>query len=155
MHFACVDVSVCGCMCVGCAVREKRKIDAAAIQTDAQLLTRQRHNKNQTTVRCSTMFWRYIFQFSCLWLSPRFSNTVVLKGIVQRSQHVRHDKAFNLLFIILFPLSSCPSKLYIFFSVCSRQCDLRHQPAKPITQTPLTDKVSTGKRYRQCFLMFL
>lgn len=114
------------CVCGMCSEREKKNWRRCDWNwcTVSNKTTKQQKSNSGVMRRC----------FSCLQLSPRFSSTTVLKGIVQKRQHVRHDKANNLLSIILFPLSPCPlalSPLVIFFlSVCSRQCDLQDQPGK-------------------------
>lgn len=56
---------------------------------------------------------------------------------------------------ICFPLSCCPlspSLPQLFFSVCSRQCDLQDQAGNTAIHTPLTDKVSPKETVQTQFL---
>lgn len=101
------------------------------------------------------MSQRSAFSRLCLpSVKPRFSNAILLKGVEQRSQRVRHDKAYNL----RNSSSLCPVPFFFCFSFGSlfaSDCmTCRTALLKPITQTPLTDKVSIGKRCRRRFLMF-
>lgn len=131
-----------------CSEREKKNwrccCDLNWCTVSNKTTKQQKSNNGVTQHRVSSIF----FLFFCLQLSPRFNNTTLLKGIVQKSQHVRHDKANTLLFIILFPLSPLSSLSisfsvvvrFVFFppSTCSKHCDLQDQPGK----TPLHKHLS-------------
>lgn len=149
--FVWVWVYVCGM----CSETEKKGWDLNWC-TVCNKTTKQQ--KNQTTVWYVALFFYYIFVFlpsvksTLQWHNPTERHCKEKASMLGMIRPTTYYSQFCFL---------CPAVLslrlfltcFSLFAPDSVTCRTRLE--NTVTQTPLTDKVSPGKRCRQCFLMFL